>query len=261
MEIKISPSRLTTLKTCLGQYYFRYILKEPVQKTTWPATVMGTSIHSYIENYLPLVSKESDIKKLPPLSSTYQTEKSNIISSGEKIGKPRGYDESSFLSEHDVWVKDIMRFLFLFLPTGKKVFEEEINETINIGEHQLLINGFIDMQVIGEKKHVFDFKTTKTPQKYFFVHWSEDPQSLFYMASKKADSFDYLVFDSVNKIIISKGRSGWNESDQKSFDVMINDFLKLHQKSSSGDSELYSPSEENCRWCDYRSVCSRAIKK
>ena len=64
MTIKFSASRYQLQKSCLGRYHFNYIEKVPVVKTTWPATVMGTSIHSYIENYLGLISNENDIKNL-----------------------------------------------------------------------------------------------------------------------------------------------------------------------------------------------------
>lgn len=250
--IKFSASRYGLQKTCLGKYHYNYIEKVPVTRTTWPATVIGSSIHSYIENYLGLVSNENDIKKLPPLSVTYHSEKTSILDSGEKIGKPRGYVEETFLSEHDLWIKDIIRFLFLYLPPGKRVFEEEIN--FEIGD--VTVNGFIDLQVLGEENYVFDFKTTKTPQKYFFVHWERDIQSMLYMSAKKAHSFSYLVFDKNNKLILSQSRGAYHPDEENFLKEMTNEFVKLHHHSA--DTKLWSPSVEGCKWCEYKKICKVA---
>ena len=252
MTIKFSASRYGLQKQCLGKYHFNYIEKLPVTKTTWPATVMGSSIHSYIENYLGLLSNENDIKKLPPLSVTYASQKKNVLDSGEKIGKPRGYSEESFLSEHDLWVKDIMRFLFLYLPNGKRVFEEEIN--FEIGD--VTVNGFIDLQVIDDQNYIFDFKTTKNPQKYFFIDWERDIQSLLYMVAKRAHSFSYLVFDKENKLILTQSRGGYHLDQESGLKQMTQEFVSLHHQSA--DSKLWSPSPEGCKWCEYKKNCKVA---
>lgn len=260
-EIKFSKSRYSLMKECLGKYFFQYIEKKKVPDTLWPGTIYGTALHLYIENFLKEIKNKNDIKRLPKFSETFFLEKKRALQEDPLLQYkiPRGFMEVLFVEDANKWSKKVMEFLLLFLPSGEKVLEEEMNETIEIGEDKIHLTGVVDLQILGEKNYIFDFKNTKKPQGYYFVQWDRDPQSLsyLYMLRKGVPSFSYLVFDIENGMILSQGRPQYNSNDKEALFLLFEDFLSLHRASSRED--LWTQNPDTCRWCKFKEICK--VKK
>jgi len=232
-EIKYSVSRYKLQLDCLGKYYFRYIKNIEVEKLTWPGTIFGSSIHKYIEDNLQKVDeikKLSDYKKynLPLFNKYYQQEKNLQIANGFKIGKPRMFNEDRLMGEAEKWLPNIFRFLKNFLPKGKIMHEDEINNSIEVNNVKINNTSIIDLQVASEDKlWLFDFKNTKHPTNYFFINWKEDPQSvsyLYFTREKKPESFSYIVFD-IDDSMIFVNSTVMHENIENLFETMITNFI------------------------------------
>jgi len=124
----------------------------------------------------------------------------------------------------------------------------------------------------GHKRRyrIIDFKTTQHSENFYFVNWFEDIQSLMYiyMCWKKfgifPQGFDYLVFNwKENNIFLNSITHATPPADDK-----MKDFFKgLHQilleakiMHRAPKKSYYFPTVEKCRFCDYKSICDKAIK-
>lgn len=262
-KIKFSKSRYGSQKNCLGQYFYQYIEKRSVPTILWPGTLIGTATHLFIEENLNSIVKEKDIKKLPLFEETFfkckKQETSNIKVT---YRTPKNFNEKEVLSNNNNWIKDIIRFLFLYLPPGTKIFEEEVEQDIIIDDLIINVKGIIDLQVKDEDKlWVFDFKTTKNPNSWMFVNWEKDAQSLSYLWLKKEQNplgFNYLIFDAENKMIFSNN-IGFQENSnvENNLTNLLKDFIKNHKESF--DNKNWNPSPDNCKWCPFKVLCPRKL--
>ena len=262
-KLKFSKSRYGSQKNCLGQYYYQYIEKRTVPNILWPGTLLGTATHLFIEENLNSIVKEKDIKKLPLFEETFfKCKKKETSNLNVTYRTPKGFNEGEVLKNNNLWIKDILRFLFLYLPPGVKIFEEDVREEVVIEKYEITVNGIIDLQVKDEDKlWVFDFKTTKNPNSWMFVNWEKDSQSLSYLWLKRESNplgFNYLIFDSENKMIFSNN-IGFQERTnvENNLTTLLKDFIKNHEQSI--DNKNWSPSVETCKWCSFKVLCPRKI--
>lgn len=262
-KLKFSKSRYGSQKNCLGQYYYQYIEKREVPTILWPGTLVGTATHLFIEENFNSLVKEKDIKKLPSFEDTFNKCKRKETSNPKITYRtPKNFNESEMLKFNNSWIKEIIRFLFLYLPPGQKIFEEDVEENIIIDDIEINVKGIIDLQIKDENNFwVFDFKTTKKPNSWMFVHWDKDPQSLSYLWLKRKNNplgFNYLIFDWENKMIFSNNIGQQSDEDiQKNLEWILRDFVKNHYNSI--ENKNWNPSEESCKWCPFKVLCPKKV--
>jgi len=262
-KLKFSKSRYGSQKSCLGQYYYQYIEKREVPTILWPGTLIGTATHLFIEENFNSIVKEKDIKKLPPFEEIFNKCKRQEVSNPKVTYRtPKNFNESEMLKFNNSWIKEIIRFLFLYLPSGEKIFEEDVEESIIIDDIEINVKGIIDLQVKDETNFwIFDFKTTKKPNSWMFVHWDKDPQSLSYLWLKRKNNplgFNYLIFDWENKMIFSNNIGQQEDKNvQTNLEWILKDFIKNHYNSL--ENKNWNPSEESCKWCPFKVLCPKKI--
>jgi hypothetical protein len=259
--LKFSPSRYNIQSECLGRYYFTYIMNRR-DNTLWPGTIAGTATHSYLEENLNNINSENDLKKLPLWKPYFDKALSNEITKGMNYKKPRGFSDANFISNYEKFVREVLRFLYLYLPKGTKIFEEKISEIINIDNIDIEITGVVDLQVKNnDETYIVDFKTTKNNNTWYFVDWKDDAQSLSYfylLRERNPHSFVYTIFNFEQKTIITQFSDEIEKEQlQKSFYGLLQDFVVNHNNSSNNNN--YNPSKENCKWCFHKTYCKVAI--
>jgi hypothetical protein len=260
-RLKFSKSRYGSQKTCLGQYFYQYIEKKEVPQILWPGTLFGTATHLFIEENLNSVIKEKDIKKLPPFEETFfKCKKQETSNYKVSYRTPKNFNEGEALKANNSWIKEIIRFLFLYLPSGQKIFEEEVEEDVIVNDITLNVKGIIDLQVKNNNDlWIFDFKTTKHPNSWMFVYWDKDPQSLSYLFLKRKENplgFNYLIFDWEDKMIFSNNIGiQTNEVVNSNLEFILKDFIKNHNESM--ENKNWNPSPENCKWCPFKVLCPK----
>ena len=260
-KLKFSKSRYGSQKSCLGQYFYQYVEKKEVPQILWPGTLLGTATHLFIEENLNNIEKEKDIKKLPLFEETFfKCKKQETSNYKVSYRTPKNFNEGEVLKFNNSWIKEVIRFLFLYLPPGQKIFEQDVKEEIIINDIELTINGIIDLQVKdNDNLWIFDFKTTKNPNSWMFVHWDKDPQSLSYLWLKRSENplgFNYLVFDYEDKMIFSNNiGTQTSEIVNSNLEWILRDFIKNHK--NSPDKNKWNPSPENCKWCPFKVLCPK----
>jgi hypothetical protein len=261
MTIKFSKSRYSLQKDCLGKYYYTYI-KGFRDNTLWPGTLGGTTLHLFLEKNFKEVQSLKDIKKLPSFLNLYEEVKKEEIDKGGKYKTPYKFNQEHFINNYEKFLDDIFKFLFLYLPKGKLIFEENLNKKITINNVELDINGIIDLQVMGEDGiSIIDFKTTKNNASWYFIDWEHDAQSLSYyylLREKNPISFAYTIFNVEAKTIITQNNL-YHSDYENNFITILNDFIKNHNLANSERVDLYKPEVNKCKWCHVNNFCT--VKK
>ena len=259
--LKFSPSRYNIQDECLGRYYFTYIMNKK-DNTLWPGTVGGTATHSYLEENLNKINSENDLKKLPLWKPYFDKALSNEITRGMNYKKPRGLSEQVFINNYEKFVREVLRFLYLYLPNGDKIFEEKLSEIVTINNINVEVTGVIDLQVKNnDETFIVDFKTTKNNNTWYFVDWKDDAQSLSYyflLRKRNPQSFVYTIFNFEEKTIITQFSDEQKNIDiEKNFNSLLQQFIVNHENSNNNNN--YNPSIENCKWCFHKTYCKKAI--
>lgn len=260
MILKFSKSRYSTQKDCLGKYYFTYI-KGIRDNTLWPGTLAGTTLHLYLEENYPSITSLKDIRTLPSFTKLYEKVKTEEITAGSNYKRPHKFNEDQFLNLYEKFLDDIFRFLFLYLPKGDLLFEENRSDRLVVSEVELEINGIIDLQVVSpDGVHIVDFKSTKNNANWYFLDWEHDPQSLSYyylLRERNPLSFAYTIFNVEAKTIITQNNVFHPEYEERFLNI-LHDFVIGHQHAE--DKSLWKPTVQKCKWCHANRYCTQKSK-
>lgn len=154
-------------------------------------------------------------------------------------------------------------------------FENEKEFEIQIPKEFLDKKQKISITMKGVYDHkresdIVDFKTTSMPEKYYFVDWERDIQSLLYFFSFKEEggeypkSFTYVVFNILDSMffVVKHDYANTKESIdimKKNFKQYIDYFVEMHKKAS--DNKYWNPEKTRCKFCDYNKICEVKIDK
>ena len=278
-KIRLSASKLKMIKECFGKYFYKYIAEVKVPEKTWPATIYGLVCHGVLEESLLArqdgqSEKEIFLQHTQPgnfkalFYKTIEAEKEK----NRKMGHPRFYDEEEFIAQAEDGLKTFLKFVLGYFKNFHKLLPEEELEADWEWDKEITLGGVADLPMFLEKLiyRIIDFKTTQHSENFYFVNWFEDIQSLMYiyMCWKKfgifPQGFDYLVFNwKENNIFLNSITHATPPADDK-----MKDFFKgLHQilleakiMHRAPKKSYYFPTVEKCRFCDYKSICDKAIK-
>ena len=260
MILKFSKSRYSLQKDCLGKYYFTYI-KGIRDNTMWPGTLAGTTLHLYLEENYSTINSLKDIKSLPSFTKLYEKVKVEEITKGSNYKRPNRFNEDQFLNNYEKFLDDIFKFLFLYLPKGDLIFEENKSKNLIIRDTDLEINGILDLQIVSpDGVHIIDFKSTKNNASWYFIDWEHDPQSLSYyylLRERNPISFAYTIFNVEAKTIITQNNVFHPEYEERFLDI-LDDFVTGHENAE--DVSKWKPSAQKCKWCHANKYCSQKNK-
>lgn len=269
--VNISPSKLNLFLKCPLQYYFRYLYnwkKKPIQ-TNWPGSGFGDATHKTLEwslnelkNGKPTTQINRELVMLKVWTMFYDKWLKEKKEDGSlKISKNYNYEK--FTSKGEKYCKYMIQLMFKECKNFKILKTEEKFSSDFKFLKRVEINGIIDLALFFTDKYkLFDFKTTKEGEKFFFVDWERDIQSLIYqyyyyiLLEEMPHSFCYLVLDHEKKVIFSKEiYLSKIKKTKKHFKYLIDSLKFIRDFSLNPDLSMANPSENNCRWCDYKFWC------
>lgn len=269
--IKISASKLSLADECFGKYYYRYIEKPDIKSVCWPGTIQGTVNHLLLEESLHLRKKGVSITNI--LYTSLEKFESEVQKEYDKrreteiLKYPRNYNYEDFIRAGKTYIAEFIRYTLKEVPENAE-FQTEAEISVELKNPDVLVRGFIDLMYrdSSDDIHILDYKNTNEIQKWRDMDWSQDIQSKLYilMAYKKygklPKTFSYLVLD-----------KKWTKVNQFTFNVK-SDFLqnngfgyiekKIHdlvKNSLFHNTDLFTPTDDKCRWCDYKKICPKSI--
>jgi len=281
------------MKDCLGKYYYQYIEKPNVKRNTWSTTIFGEIIHEQIDLFLKKYQIEASFKKEVDkiISKSKIKFEQDFLKKHElhfekifeetlarykkekiKVTFTRKFPTKTFLEFGDKWGPEVLKFIVRYLNINEQ-FENEKEFSIQIPKEFLSKKTTIKMSGIYDHKReedIVDFKTTSMPEKYYFVDWDRDIQSLLYYFSFKEESgrypksFTYVVFNILDSMffVVKHDYANTKESIdimKKNFKQYIDYFLEKHDVSS--DNSNWNPEVTRCKFCDYNKICKAKIDK
>jgi hypothetical protein len=268
--IKISASKISIAEECFGKYYYRYIEKPNIKNVCWPGTIQGIVNHLLLEQALNLRKKGAPIdiiifQTLERFESEIQKE-FDLRKQTDILKYPRNYNYEEFIKHGKEIISEYIRYVLNLIPRGFQ-FETEFNIEELIPDLGVILEGYIDLIYWdnNDNIHIVDYKNTSDISKWRNFNWENDIQSRIYifMVYKKYGylprTFSYLVIDKkwikVSKFeyIIREDfiqNNGFRYIEKKIKDLVRNTLFH--------NTSLFTPSEELCKWCDYRTICPRS---
>lgn len=268
--IKISASKISIAEECFGKYYYRYIEKPDIKNVCWPGTVQGTVNHLLLEEALHLRKKgaSSDViifQSLEKFESEIQKE-FEARKQTDILKYPRNYNYEEFIKHGKEIISEYIRYTLNLVPKGLE-FETEFKIEETIPDLGVILNGYIDLIYWdnSDNIHIIDYKNTADITKWRNYNWESDIQAKMYilMVYKKygrlPKTFSYLVIDKkwtkVSKFeyIVKSDfiqNNGFGFIEKKIKDLVKNTLFH--------NTSLFTPSEELCKWCDYRTICPKS---
>ena len=239
-----SVSQLKTYQSCPKKYEFQYIYKIPSLPKHY--FDFGTSIHSVLEEILPLfsanLSKEEIFSKAMMSLSNNWISLAYIDSNQEKEYKQKGILAIKNFIEKQNMLKLHQKTIFL---------EKEFH--INIDSKKLI--GYIDRVDLFENEFkVLDYKTSNSCQSKEYL--KQDFQLYVYAKAikelkgkfPKSMGLWYLNFNKIEEI----------DFDEKDYKKVIIEIKKIFERIENLDFSP-NPSKFNCTYCDFNKLCSHSF--
>lgn len=269
--LKVSASRLALADECFGKYYYRYIEKPDIKSVCWPGTVQGTVNHLFLEQALHLRKKgaSNDViifslleKFEEEINKEFERRKQTDI-----LKYPRKYVYEDFIKAGKSALAEFLAFTLHEVPKGYE-FETEFKIEEKLENPDVILNGYIDLVYWDsyDDIHILDYKNTNDIQKWRNYNWDQDIQSKLYILmiyrkyGKLPKSFSYLVLDKKwTKVCKFEYvvRSDFLETNGFGYiDKKIKDLVK---NSLFHNTDLFTPTDELCKWCEYTKLCPKSI--
>lgn len=267
--LQLSKSRIDLFQQCFFKYYFRYVKKIDVAQTIWPGTFLGEIVHESLEHYFLEKLKFSSKKQMKEyakefFSKRFKEKIKEAENNPKKIfRKPNGFNKKQFIIDGEKTIIKFLLFVNSYFKGLKFISELQIDAQ---WDKDTFFTGIIDLVVYDNNDNyfLFDFKSTKESNKFLFIDWNNDIQSLMYKyLSYKyfgyyLKSFGYLVVPYQDNYLFLKETTVSDiEKDKQlvtqSLQPIIDD-IKL--KSANPKPEFASPNFF-CKFCEYNQQCSK----
>ena len=281
IDIYFSQSRLTLALNCFGKYYFKYKQNIKLPSTIWPATLFGKVNHKVIENFLnELKNSEAFKKEVLKIQNNntsklinsylednfqksyqeYFEEINDKSNEKEKFRASRDFNKTRDLKDGSKWSVKTNNFIIRYAALSENSIAEQKFTDIVIGPRgkKIKTTAYVDLIPDRQKHHIYDFKNTKKPQKYFFVDWDNDLQSVIYLYlyyktfNQFPEQFGYLVFSFQEEMILATSRRVIENEFQFITDMYnksISRIEKVHEICE--DTSLWFAEKDKCRWCEF----------
>ena len=272
-NLQLSASKINLYKLCPGQYKYRYIDKVKIPRVVWPGTGYGDVIHLILEwsiNALTIGVNKKDIIQVLKDGLFQDLYDAWLKENKEVFRQSRAYTYKSFIKKGIKQSIMMVKFLFSFYDEYYKLLPEFAFDFEYEFVKGITFKGIIDFLYFkseGEYK-IIDFKTTKHNEKFYFVDWDNDIQSLIYIYfcytffNLLPEDFNYLILNhELNFLFFKEKRikNLYNNKEKYFIELtnIIKDIKKFYKKQ---DTKLYKPTQEKCRWCDYKELCPKKYK-
>lgn len=274
--ISISASKIkVAFEDCFGKYYHQHVLKEKTEQVIWPGTSLGEIIHKYIENSINAIQNNITYKDFKQTINFEQTFQEYLVQykKDKKLFKySRDTNKKQFVLKGQKYSELFVKFIYGYIAL------EQQDTKLFIPEHKIELfdeagkkSGIIDLLKISHDDiyKVIDFKTTKDWNKWFYLDWENDIQSMmyFYLIKEKYQTYvkeyDYMILDHDKRALFFKSNTYTQEEIEKAIEKikkLINLLLSLHKDPEKElAKKLYRPEKTKCYFCDFKDNCKRKV--
>lgn len=270
--ISISASKIKlAFEDCYGKYHYKYVLKKEVSEVVWPGTTLGEIIHKFIENSINAINNNiniNDFKKTIMFENIFEEYLTNYKKNKKLFKWSKDTSKKEFLIKGQKYSELFVKFIYGFIESEKEEGVEFLPEhKIELFENNIKVSGIIDLFIKKpDINKVIDFKTTKDWNKWFYVDWFNDIQSLMYLKlifSKWelfVSSYDYLILDHTKKTIFFKNYEYTQEDVKEKIELInrvINKLVSMHKQEP--DKKYFQPEKTKCFFCDFKDFCKLKV--
>lgn len=258
-------SEIKNYVNCFGKFLFK-VIKAPEEKLTWPGTLGGSALHKIMELSIQKHFHSLDYTIFD--FGHYYEEQVRALPEDEKLGTPKNFDYSFFISHYQRLSKTLFDFIIRKYFTRKRpirIFSEHTFENQEIVE-RFFLSGTADLILeYTDKVFILDFKTTKEPSKFTDKSPTDrknDIQSQVYtflcrkeLIPDKPIFFMYEIIDVVTGEIFSEpySQNDWNSLCEIIKEIQTKIYSYNHRMYFNTDPKI-------CQWCSYRGYCSNFLK-
>lgn len=274
--ISISASKIkVAFEDCFGKYYFQHVLKEKVNQVIWPGTSLGEIIHKYIENSINAIKQDiplQEFKKTIIFESIFEDFLKQYKKDNKTFKYSRDTNKKQFLLKGQKYSELFVKFIYGYIEL------EKADTKLFIPEHKIEMfdeagkkSGIIDLLkiTIQEIYKIIDFKTTKDWNKWFYIDWMQDIQSMMYLYlifekyQAYVQEYDYMILDHDKRALFFKSKTYTQQEVIDSITTikkLITLLITLHKDPEHQMvKKLYRPEKTKCYFCDFKDKCKRKV--
>lgn len=265
--LRFSASKINLFFECPHKFAWTYLSNLPRTQTNWPGTGFGIVTHEILE--YAMLQRKNDVAKKDIINDVV---KNNLWTknydkwlkeNSDTFKKSRGYKYDEFIVKGEKFSKLLTTFVLNHFEEFVDVFPElEFTVEYPFVEN-VNLTGLIDLPIeTKDGFRIFDFKTTKDSNKFYFTPWDTDVQSLIYSFScyslndKFPIDFTYLVLNHEEKTVFFKQRLIDGEiNPEEFFQNLTNKIEEVKAFCINPNLTLVNPEETKCRWCGVKDLC------
>lgn len=283
-KLWLSASRINDAEECFGKFKYRYIDEIKVTGKLWPITAMGLTIHAIMQVCLDMkqnglndrqIYSESKGKFKMMLDATVDEE---FKKNNRRFIPTKDYNEKEFLVDGERYsLMMVHNILSRYQRCHKVVSEQKFRHEFTLFPLPVpvVFTGKIDFLFMMSPTiyDIIDFKVTKRDDAFVNVDWLTDLQSRIYLYllwkefGVPARSFSYMVLNAKKEILFNNGYFVIQDyNDPRTIDKLylplkatierIHEQVLIHKERVN-----YQPEATRCMWCDYNTMCPKAIRR
>jgi CRISPR/Cas system-associated exonuclease Cas4 (RecB family) len=268
-QLTVSASKINLFYECPRKYFYRYLYiweEDKIKQVSWPGSGFGEAIHKVLEwtafRLLEGIEKKQIFKLLDGKFKEFYDE---WLKNNEKTFQAsKGYNYKKFISKGEKYAVLITRFFISYFDDFKDILpEKKFEKKYKLSKYDVNINGIIDLVYFFDKGFkIIDFKTTKESNKFYFIDWSIDTQSLMYLYyslqeyKSTPSSFSYLILNHEDNTLFFKEQAiKAIENEKTFFKGLTSQINTICEYTLKPDMELSNSSQRTCMWCEFKEVC------
>lgn len=267
----ISQSKINLFETCKMNFYLRYLTDIGDLSTVWPGNLFGKTEHAILEEILKIISEgrrdEADI--LRSIKGMFPDKFNELRkASGKRFKLSREFNEETFFSDGEKYARILASFINKFLPQQFYKLCSELNVEVPYDEYINLM-GIIDVTLFHDenKYEIYDLKITTESNKFYFVDWEYEIQSIMYdyltqkKFNTKMDAFTFIVLNRHERALFLKQQYKVLDlerpDDDKFKDLRttvdeLKNFVFDIPTTAKDLKKLKCNKYDVCRWCAYK---------
>lgn len=271
-KLLLSASKINLFYDCPRKYFYRYLYiwpDEKIESVSWPGSGFGEAIHKTLEFVsISLMNNEKDVLKT--INGKFKEFYDLWLENNKTTFRAsRDYVYKKFIEKGEKYALLIGKFFINYFNDYIKILPEEKFEIpFKYSKYEVNLNGIIDLVYFFENGFkIIDFKTTKESNKFYFVDWIIDTQSLIYLYyslqtyGKIPDSFSYLVLNHEEKTLFFKEQLIDNiDNENKFFKGLTYQVNAVCKYTLNPDMNLNNANAKTCRWCEFSDICELKYK-
>lgn len=272
-QLTISASKINLFYDCPRKYFYRYLYiweEDKIKQVSWPGSGFGEAIHKVLEwTAYELLNKESAKNIFKKLNGKFKEYYDLWLENNEDTFRAsKGYSYKKFIDKGEKYALLITKFFISYFDNFIDILPEKKFEIkYKLSKYDVNINGIIDLVYFFDNGFkIIDFKTTKESNKFYFINWKIDTQSLMYLYyclqeyKSLPSSFSYLILNHEDRTLFFKEQLIEKQPEKKFFKGLTSQINEVCKYTLKPDLELSNSSQKTCMWCEFKEICDLKYK-